>query len=150
MQLTIPIAAFAPRLIEWLRNDGVVRLPVGRATIERPTVTVLGDKLLLGWGGVEVEIDRSEQTQKLFEVFELRHTQILPGVTLVIPDPLGFEATPVGDDAVTLTWPRGEKPRVDVVGLPKLVEPFVRAITLGPKGGGVNVARWRDIELVYA
>lgn len=151
MTRTIPIAAFAPRLIEWLRRSSVQVVDGLAVSIPMPTIGE-GDEglvIMFGDGGVVVTIDRTDKTALLCDLLTHGRIDVAPGVDLVVPDVLGFDAEPLGSDAVRLTWPLGKKPRVDSL-LPRWLDPYVECIELRPDAGVVKVTRGPDVELVWA
>lgn len=166
MTITLPIAAHIATLIEWLRS-GVVRVGPAQVDLPLPTLDPQDKRVLLRWeGGPLVSaavgpLRLSITTEPIGEVLRdgcppklwglLRHGRVVgvaPKTDLVIPDLMGFEATPVGE-GVDLTWPREGKPWIDTP-LPDFIDPLILRVTLGPKSGRVVVKRGPDVELVYA
>lgn len=149
--ITLPIRRFAPQLVEWLRRGSISVTDGLTVSVPTPQIDSGDDGLVVtfGAGGVVATIDRTEATARLCDLLRHGRVSIAPTIDLVVPDPLGFDADPLGTDAVRLTWPAGRKPRVDSP-LPGWLDPYVESITVRPDGATVSVTRGPDVEVQFA
>lgn len=165
MQITLPIAAYARQLIEWLRT-GVVSFGPVAVDLPLPTLEPQQDRVLLRWaGGPSVhaalgplrlavtteplaELSREGCPEGVFSLLSTGRMPLKAGAEFVASDLMGFTVSPEGD-GVCIQWDRGSKPRIDFPLMPKFCEPTVMAVYLYPTRGRVVIRIGPDVEIVY-